>query len=51
MDRILQWTSASDISVTEDRAMILKAIQFDNPAAKILVNIPNVQDDEGWGGR
>lgn len=36
--------------VTNDGATILKAIQLDNPAAKILVNISKVQDDEVGDG-
>lgn len=38
--------SSGDIIVTNDGATILKSIQLDNPAAKILVNISKVQDDE-----
>ena len=47
MDKMLQ--SASDIErsmVTNDGATILKAIPLDNPAAKVLVNIAKVQDNE-----
>lgn len=47
MDKMLQ--SASDIErsmVTNDGATILKAIPLDNPAAKVLVNISKVQDNE-----
>lgn len=36
--------------VTNDGATILKSIQLDNPAAKILVNISKVQDDEVGDG-
>ena len=46
MNKILQSASTGDISVTNDGATILKSIQLDNPAAKILVNISKVQDDE-----
>ncbi|KAJ7506235.1 hypothetical protein B0H11DRAFT_2331985 [Mycena galericulata] len=42
--------STLDISVTNDGATILKAIQLDNAAAKILVNISKVQDDEVGDG-
>ena len=35
-----------DITVTNDGATILKSIALDNAAAKILVNISKVQDDE-----
>jgi len=46
MNKILQSGSTGDISVTNDGATILKSIQLDNAAAKILVNISKVQDDE-----
>lgn len=46
MNKILQSASTGDINVTNDGATILKAIQLDNAAAKILVNISKVQDDE-----
>lgn len=36
--------------MTNDGATILKAIQLDNAAAKILVNISKVQDDEVGDG-
>lgn len=36
--------------MTNDGATILKSIQLDNPAAKILVNISKVQDDEVGDG-
>ena len=38
------------LSVTNDGATILKAIGVDNPAAKVLVNISKVQDDEVGDG-
>ncbi|EPQ59771.1 hypothetical protein GLOTRDRAFT_56030 [Gloeophyllum trabeum ATCC 11539] len=50
MNKILQSASTGDINVTNDGATILKAIQLDNPAAKILVNISKVQDDEVGDG-
>ncbi|KAF7370768.1 putative T-complex protein 1 subunit beta [Mycena sanguinolenta] len=50
MNKILQSASSGDISVTNDGATILKAIQLDNAAAKILVNISKVQDDEVGDG-
>ena len=50
MNKILQSVSSGDINVTNDGATILKAIQLDNPAAKILVNISKVQDDEVGDG-
>ncbi|KAK0479974.1 chaperonin Cpn60/TCP-1 family [Armillaria luteobubalina] len=46
MNKILQSASTGEINVTNDGATILKAIQLDNAAAKILVNISKVQDDE-----
>lgn len=51
MDKLLQ--SASDVNralVTNDGATILKSIPLDNPAAKVLVNISKVQDDEVGDG-
>ncbi|EJT50622.1 t-complex protein 1, beta subunit (tcp-1-beta) [Trichosporon asahii var. asahii CBS 8904] len=43
-------TSDGKVTVTNDGATILKSIQLDNPAAKILVNISKVQDDEVGDG-
>lgn len=50
MNKILQSASSGDINITNDGATILKAIQLDNAAAKILVNISKVQDDEVGDG-
>ena len=50
MNKILQSASTGEISVTNDGATILKSIQLDNAAAKILVNISKVQDDEVGDG-
>jgi len=51
MDKILQYTGRNDnIHVTNDGATILKAIGVDNPAAKVLVDISKVQDDEVGDG-
>ncbi|KAI6151553.1 chaperonin Cpn60/TCP-1 family [Pisolithus tinctorius] len=50
MNKILQSTSTGDINVTNDGSTILKSIQLDNAAAKILVNISKVQDDEVGDG-
>lgn len=50
MNKILQSMSDGSIIVTNDGATILKSIQLDNPAAKILVNISKVQDDEVGDG-
>lgn len=46
MDKLLQSSSDMDKAlITNDGATILKSIPFDNPAAKVLVNISKVQDD------
>ncbi|TEY48901.1 hypothetical protein BOTCAL_0290g00040 [Botryotinia calthae] len=50
MDKILQSASTGEILVTNDGATILKAIALDNAAAKVLVNISKVQDDEVGDG-
>uniref|UniRef100_A0A1B6CS56 T-complex protein 1 subunit beta n=1 Tax=Clastoptera arizonana TaxID=38151 RepID=A0A1B6CS56_9HEMI len=52
MDKILvaHGRSAGNIEVTNDGATILKAIGVDNPAAKILVDMSKVQDDEVGDG-
>ena len=43
-------SSTGDIMVTNDGATILKSIALDNAAAKVLVNISKVQDDEVGDG-
>jgi len=51
MDKILQSTGTNrEITVTNDGATILKAINIDNAAAKVLVDISRVQDDEVGDG-
>ena len=50
MNKILQSIGSNEIVVTNDGATILKSIYLDNPAAKILVNISKVQDDEVGDG-
>lgn len=50
MDKILQGNDRKEMQVTNDGATILKAIGVDNPAAKILVEISKVQDDEVGDG-
>ncbi|KAI8853553.1 chaperonin Cpn60/TCP-1 family [Chytridium lagenaria] len=51
MDKILQsMTNNNSIIVTNDGATILKSIALDNAAAKVLVNISKVQDDEVGDG-
>jgi T-complex protein 1 subunit beta len=49
-NKILQSASSGDINVTNDGATILKSIQLDDAAAKILSNISKVQDDEVGDG-
>jgi T-complex protein 1 subunit beta len=54
MDKILQSigdpTAKRAITVTNDGATILKSIHIDNPAAKILIDISNTQDEEVGDG-
>ncbi|XP_064614692.1 T-complex protein 1 subunit beta-like [Liolophura sinensis] len=51
MDKILTGSGITDtIQVTNDGATILRAIGVDNPAAKVLVDISKVQDDEVGDG-
>lgn len=52
MDKILvsYGRNSGDVQVTNDGATILKSIGVDNPAAKILVNMSRVQDDEVGDG-
>ncbi|QPG73280.1 T-complex protein 1 subunit beta [Brettanomyces nanus] len=50
MDKLLQSMSSAESMVTNDGATILKSIPFDNPAAKVLVNIAKVQDDQVGDG-
>ena len=54
MDKILQSigdpTAKKAITVTNDGATILKSIHVDNPAAKILIDISNTQDEEVGDG-
>lgn len=50
MDKLLQSASSDSSMVTNDGATILKSIPLDNPAAKVLVNISKVQDDEVGDG-
>lgn len=50
MDKLLTSASTGESLVTNDGATILKSITFDNPAAKVLVNIAKVQDDEVGDG-
>lgn len=45
MDKLLQSASSDTSLITNDGATILKAIPLDNPAAKVLVNLSKVQDD------
>jgi len=52
MDKILVSVGRNEgsIEVTNDGATILQAVGVDNPAAKILVDISKVQDDEVGDG-
>ena len=52
MDKILQKVTEHDqgISVTNDGATILRSVMLDNAAAKVLVDIARVQDDEVGDG-
>eukprot|EP00798_Chlamydomonas_sp_ICE-L_P025258 gene25258-10907_t len=51
MDKILQSMSqGQNVTITNDGATILKSIYIDNPAAKVLVDISKVQDDEVGDG-
>jgi len=51
MDKILVGMGRTQsLQVTNDGATILKSIGVDNPAAKVLVNISKVQDDEVGDG-
>lgn len=49
MDKILQ-SASGDVQVTNDGATILKHISIDNPAAKVLIDISKVQDNEVGDG-
>lgn len=52
MDKILWGMGRNDgqVEVTNDGATILRAVGVDNPAAKILVDMSKVQDDEVGDG-
>ncbi|KAM6571190.1 T-complex protein 1 subunit beta [Cannabis sativa] len=51
MDKILQSTGRGhEVTVTNDGATILKSLHIDNAAAKVLVDISKVQDDEVGDG-
>ncbi|XP_067951544.1 T-complex protein 1 subunit beta-like [Watersipora subatra] len=52
MDKILQSVgpNTDTVTVTNDGATIMKSIGVDNPAAKVLVDISRVQDDEVGDG-
>lgn len=50
-DKILQSLGRGNaVTVTNDGATILKSVYVDNPAAKVLVDISKVQDDEVGDG-
>lgn len=47
MDKILVSSGhGKEIQVTNDGATILRSVGVDNPAAKVLVDISKVQDDQ-----
>ena len=48
MDKIL--VSGNSVTITNDGATILKSLGLNNPAAKLLVEISKVQDDEVGDG-
>lgn len=51
MDKILQSMShQNEVVVTNDGATILKSLQVDNPAAKVLIEISQTQDEEVGDG-
>jgi T-complex protein 1 subunit beta len=53
MDKILQSVSPDGnqgVNVTNDGATILRSVHLDNPAAKVLVDIAKVQDEEVGDG-
>ncbi|CCW60959.1 unnamed protein product [Phytomonas sp. EM1] len=51
MDKILQGMDRTQsVRVTNDGATILKSLIMDNPAAKILIDMSNTQDDEVGDG-
>jgi T-complex protein 1 subunit beta len=52
MDKILWGVGRNEgkVEVTNDGATILKAVGVDNPAAKVLVDMSRVQDDEVGDG-
>jgi len=51
MDKILySMSNKKDIQVTNDGATILRSVGVDNPAAKVLVDMSKVQDDEVGDG-
>jgi T-complex protein 1 subunit beta len=51
MDKILQSMGrGKSVTVTNDGATILKSIYIDNPAARVLVDLSRVQDDEVGDG-
>lgn len=50
MDKILQSNSGKAMQVTNDGATILRSLSVDNPAAKVLIDLSKVQDDEVGDG-
>ncbi|KAL0222209.1 hypothetical protein RCL1_002063 [Eukaryota sp. TZLM3-RCL] len=51
MDKILQsMTNPREFKVTNDGATILRSLYIENPAAKVLIDISRVQDDDVGDG-
>ena len=51
MEKNLQSTGRGhSVTITNDGATILKSLHIDNPAAKLMVGISKVQDDEVGDG-
>merc|ERR550514_1064751 len=50
MDKILTSMSGGDITITNDGATILRSLHVDNAAAKVLVDIARVQDEDVGDG-
>lgn len=40
------WSALQDVTVTNDGATILKLLEVEHPAARVLVELAQLQDDE-----
>ena len=47
---ILCHCSSQDVTITNDGATILKMLEVDHPAAKVLVELAQLQDEEVGDG-